>query len=425
MLLGVIADDFTGASDIANTIAKGLPGHSGLRTAQFLGVPKGPVPRTIECGVVALKSRSIPAGEAVAQSLAALEWLLQQGCRQIVFKYCSTFDSTPDGNIGPVGEALAKRLNVKGVVACPAFPRMGRTVYQGHLFVFDRLLNESGLQNHPLNPMTDPDIRRWLARQSTEPVGFVPWTIVQQGSGAIEEALAAAAGRGEALAIVDAITDADLVAIAAACRHAPLLTGGSGIAIGLPANFIAQGLASGQAPEIPVVSGPEAILAGSCSGATRAQIQNHAQGHPVLAISIDDVMAGRTTAADLVAYLREREGRAPLVYSSGDPDLVAKAQSQYGREQVAAALDALFARTAQELIAGGVRRLVVAGGETSGAVVSALDMGALSIGPEIDPGVPVLVSGGDRPIALALKSGNFGAPDFFTKALRRLAGNDG
>jgi uncharacterized protein YgbK (DUF1537 family) len=424
MLLGVIADDFTGASDIANTIAKGLPGQGGLRTAQFLGIPATPAPKNIECGVVALKSRSIPAREAVQQSLAALEWLLQQGCRQIIFKYCSTFDSTPEGNIGPVGEALAGRLGVKGVVACPAFPTVGRTVYQGHLFVFDRLLNESGLQNHPLNPMTDPDIRRWLARQSTGSVGLVPWPIVQQGAAAIEEGLAAAARRGETLVIVDAITDADLVAIGAACRQAPMISGGSGIAIGLPANFIAEGLASGQAPEAPVVSGPEAILAGSCSGATRAQVQKHAESHPVLAISVDDVMAGRTNPADLVSYLREHEGRAPLVFSSGDPDQVAKAQSRYGREEVAAALDALFARTAQALIASGVRRLVVAGGETSGAVVSALDLGALSIGPEIDPGVPVLVSGGEKPIALALKSGNFGAPDFFTKALRRLEGTD-
>jgi 3-dehydrotetronate 4-kinase len=424
MLLGVIADDFTGASDIANTIAKGLPGQGGLRTAQFLGVPADPAPKHIECGVVALKSRSIPAWDAIQQSLAALEWLLQQGCRQVVFKYCSTFDSTPEGNIGPVGETLAARLGVKGVVACPAFPTAGRTIYQGHLFVFDRLLNESGLQNHPLNPMTDPDIRRWLALQSTSAIGLVPWPVVQQGSVAVERALATAAARGETMVIVDAITDADLVVIGKACRRSPLITGGSGIAIGLPANFIEQGLALGQAPEASEIHGPEAILAGSCSGATRAQIQKHAENHPVLAISVDDVMSGKTGPEDLVAFLRMHEGRAPLVYSSGDPDQVAKAQARYGREQVAAALDSLFARTAKALIASGVRRLVVAGGETSGAVVSALDLGALSIGPEIDPGVPVLVSNGEQQIALALKSGNFGAPDFFVKALRNLEGHD-
>src|SRR4051812_11499053 len=171
MLLGVIADDFTGASDIANTLAKGLPGQGGLKTAQFVGLPQHAAPADIEAGVVALKSRSIPAAEAVAQSLAALEWLKAQGCRQFVFKYCSTFDSTPAGNIGPVGEALAQALGARGVPACPAFPTAGRTVYQGHLFIGDRLLNESGMENHPLNPMTDPDLRRWPARPCREPGG--------------------------------------------------------------------------------------------------------------------------------------------------------------------------------------------------------------------------------------------------------------
>jgi uncharacterized protein YgbK (DUF1537 family) len=421
MLLGVIADDFTGASDIANTLAKGLPGQGGLRTAQFLGVPRIPALKSVEAGVISLKSRSVPAHEAVAQSLAALEWLLAQGCRQIVFKYCSTFDSTPDGNIGPVGEALAKRLGVNGVVACPAFPTVGRTIYQGHLFVHDRLLNESGLQKHPLNPMTDPDIRRWLVQQSEHPVGLVPWSVVRLGSNAIQTALEQASQRGEVLVIVDAITDEDLVAIGSACRNAKLITGGSGIALGLPANFIAEGSVPGGAQESVGVTGPEAILAGSCSGATRAQIQEHAREHPVLAIDVDDVMAGRLGAIDLVAFIREREGQAPLVYSSGDPEQVARAQAQYGRERVAAALDQLFADTARRLVAHGVSRLVVAGGETSGAVVSALDLESLEIGPEIDPGVPVLVSSSPR-LGLALKSGNFGAPDFFIKALRRLEG---
>ena len=424
MLLGVIADDFTGASDIANTLAKGLPGQGGLRTAQFLGLPTGRASDDIEAGVVALKSRSIPAADAVRQSLAALDWLLEQGCRQIVFKYCSTFDSTSEGNIGPVGEALAARLGVKGVVACPAFPTVGRTVYQGHLFVLDRLLSESGMQNHPLNPMTDPDIRRWLARQSRAPVELVPWTTVSQGAESIRAALEEAARRNATLAIVDAITDDDLVAIGSACRHAKLITGGSGIAIGLPANFIEEGLATGQRAGRSAVGGPEAILAGSCSGATREQIRKHAEDHPVLAVGVDDVMAGRIAAADLVAFLRTNEGRAPLVYSSADPEQVATAQSRYGRERVAATLDRLFADTARALLDGGIRRLVVAGGETSGAVVSALDLGALTIGPEIDPGVPVLVSERTR-VGLALKSGNFGAPDFFGKALRALEGRNG
>src|SRR5687767_6239875 len=226
MLLGVIADDFTGASDIANTLARGRDGR-GLTTTQFLGVPTGPAPAHCDAGVVALKSRSIAPAEAVAQSLAALDWLRAQGCRQFVFKYCSTFDSTPAGNIGPVGEALADALGVKGVPACPAFPAAGRTVYQGHLFVGDRLLSESSLRTHPLNPMTDPDIRRWLGLQSRQPVGLVPHATVAKGAAAVRTALDEAATRGECLVIVDAVNDDDLFAMGEACTDQPLLTGGS------------------------------------------------------------------------------------------------------------------------------------------------------------------------------------------------------
>ncbi|MFJ1311505.1 3-oxo-tetronate kinase [Agrobacterium sp. P15N1-A] len=422
MLLGVIADDFTGASDIANTISKGLPGQGGLKTAQFLGIPFKDAPVDIEAGVVSLKSRSIPAEQAIEQSLAALTWLLAQGCRQIVFKYCSTFDSTPEGNIGPVGEALAKALGVKGVVACPAFPGAGRTVYMGHLFVKDRLLNESGLQNHPLNPMTDPDIRRWLTRQTAGKVGLVTQATVRKGADAVRDALDAASSADETLVIVDATSDDDLVTIGTAIAGHRLVTGGSGIAIGLGANFIRGGLAKGNSGGSVGMEGPEAILAGSCSGATREQVEIHSRNHPSLPIDVHSIMTGETTADTLLDFLIHHRGKAPLVYSSGTPQEVGALQERYGRQVVADRLDALFAETAQKLVASGTRRLVVAGGETSGAVVSALDLGALTIGPEIDPGVPVLLSGGDQPIALALKSGNFGAPDFFTKALERLAG---
>jgi len=414
MLLGVIADDFTGASDIGNTLAKG-----GLRTAQFHGTPQGDAPEGIVAGVIALKSRSIPAAEAVAQSLAALDWLRAQGCTQIVFKYCSTFDSTPDGNIGPVAEALAGALGVTGVVVCPAFPTVGRTVYRGHLFVNDRLLSESGLENHPVNPMTDPDLRRWLTRQTRGPVGLVDADTVRTGA---QSVLAALVDAPETLVIVDAVSDADLMTIGKAVENAPLLTGGSGIALGLPQNFYARGVASPGRVSAPRIDGPEAILAGSCSGATRGQVDLHAKSHPVLAIDVDAVMGGETTAAAVADFLLARPGQAPLAYSSSTPDQVRALQDRHGREHVSDTLDTLFGDAARLLLAGGVRRLVVAGGETSGAVVSALDLGALTLGAEIDPGVPALVSGGDDPIALALKSGNFGAPDFFAKALDVLGG---
>jgi uncharacterized protein YgbK (DUF1537 family) len=421
VLIGVIADDFTGASDIANTLAKGLPGQGGLVTSQYMGVPRGAAAPEIEAGVVSLKSRSVPVEAAVAASLEALHWLKAQGCRQVVFKYCSTFDSTPQGNIGPVAEALADALDVKGVVACPAFPAMGRTIYQGHLFVGDRLLNESGMQDHPLTPMTDADIRRWLRRQTGSDVGHVSAQVVGEGAKTIDAALRACADRGETLAIVDAVADEDLVRIGRACADAPLVTGGSGIALGLAANFIARGLAKGGRNRFEGVEGPEAVLAGSCSGRTRSQVDAHRRTHPAMAIAVEDVMEGRTSSGDLVAFIEANHGKAPLVYSSAAPEDVAAAHARHGRETVSDRLEGLFAETAKRLVDRGVRRVVVAGGETSGAVAQALDLDGLTIGPEISPGVPVLVSE-ERGVALALKSGNFGGEDFFEEALDALAG---
>jgi uncharacterized protein YgbK (DUF1537 family) len=421
MLVGVIADDFTGAGDIANTLAKGLAPQSGLAVAQYMGTPEAPAAPDVEAGVVSLKTRSVSAKSAVEQSLKALAWLKEQGCRQFIFKYCSTFDSTRDGNIGPVAEALANTLGVKGVVACPAFPTAGRTVHQGHLFVNDQLLNESGMEHHPLTPMTDANIRRWLSYQSRYPVGLVAAPIVRAGSKAVRRALDAAAERGETLVITDAAIDADLVVIGEACAGASLLTGGSGIALGLPANFIDSGEAKGAQIAFEGVEGPEAILAGSCSGATRRQIDVHAQHHPVMAISVDGVIGGEIRPETLMEFLKRNRGREPLVYSSATPDDVVAAQSKYGREAIATRLDALFAQVARQLADDGVRRLVVAGGETSGAVAQALDLGDLLIGPEIDPGVPIVISP-RRNIALAFKSGNFGRPTFFAHALSRLGG---
>jgi len=415
MYLGVIADDFTGASDIANTLAKG-----GLATTQFFGLPENSAPSACDAGVVSLKTRSIEVEDAVRQSLEALAWLQAQGCRQFVFKYCSTFDSTPRGNIGPVGEALAAALGARGVPACPAFPGTGRTVYQGHLFVGDRPLNESGLENHPLNPMTDSDIRRWLARQTRHPVGLVAWPVVKRGPKAIREALDAAASRDEHLVIVDAVDDEDLIRIGEACADAPLLTGGSGIAIGLPHQIIARGQASKQGSTFAGQHGPGAILAGSCSKATLAQVAHHGKAHPVLAVDVPALLDGRVTADDVAKFVQDNRDRAPLVYSSAAPERVRALQDKYGQAEVAHQLETLFSDVAVKIVDAGVTRLVVAGGETSGSVVAGLGLDAVAIGPEIDPGVPALAAAGRRPIALALKSGNFGAEDFFSKALRML-----
>nr|WP_319386581.1 3-oxo-tetronate kinase [uncultured Roseibium sp.] len=425
MLIGVIADDFTGASDIANTLARGIAPEGGLRTAQYPGIPDHDAPRDIDAGVISLKSRSTPVGEAVKQSLDALAWLLDQGCRQIVFKYCSTFDSTPDGNIGPVASALAGALDAKGVVVCPAFPANGRTVFQGHLFVGGRLLSESGMQNHPLTPMTDPDIRRVLGHQIAGKVGHIPYPVVAEGNVRIAEELKRHAQDSEFI-VVDAVLDADLLNIGAALADAPLVTGGSGIALGLPGNLISSGLARRSSFETPAVSGPGAILAGSCSGATLGQIAHHETRHPVYPIDVPAVLAGRVTDETLVRFITSHADRAPLIYSSGRPGAVKALQETFGREAISARLDDLFARTAQTLLQQGYRRLVVAGGETSGAVAQALARcfgnPAMMIGAEIDPGVPVLTLGKTDPVALALKSGNFGAGNFFEKALSVMAG---
>ncbi len=422
MLIGVIADDFTGASDIAVTLSKGLEGEGGLRTTQYLGIPSLPADDAVEAGVVALKSRSIPAAQAVEQSLAACEWLLAQGCEQIVFKYCSTFDSTAEGNIGPVTDALAQRLGAQRVVMCPAFPAMGRTLYQGHLFVHDKPLNESGMEHHPLTPMKDADLRRVLQRQSRNAVGHVAWQKVNQGSDALRQAIDSIGGDARILLLVDAINEQDLRTLGEACEGLPLITGGSGIALALAHNFIVRGRANGHRAAVGAVSGPEAILVGSCSGATRGQIDEHQKRHPVLMIEVKDVLTGVTNADRLVKFIQENQGRAPLVYSSGTPESVKQIQQEYGREKVAAALDKLFGETAKKLVANGTRRIVVGGGETSGAVVSALNLGALIIGEEIDTGVPAMVSAGSDPVALALKSGNFGGRDFFARAVNTLRG---
>lgn len=408
MLLGCIGDDFTGSSDLANTLAK-----QGMRTVQYTGVPAGAAGAEVEAGVVALKSRSIPAADAVAQSLAALKWLQDQGCTQFFFKYCSTFDSTPEGNIGPVADALADALDAHEVIVCPAFPGTGRSLYMGHLFVKDVLLSESGLQNHPLNPMTDPDIRRWLRPQTRHGVGHVGVDCVFAGAEAIRAGLAREHAAGKRLIVVDALRDEDLVHIGTAAAGLPLITGGSGVALGLPGNFARAGKISGGTTPWRGQGGPCVALSGSCSVATRAQVAHHRTAHPAFEIVAEDVIEGRLAPADMAARLLEAGG-IPLAYSSADPEVVAAVQARFGRERAAGALEGFFAETARQLVAGGVTRLLTAGGETSGAVVEGLGLDTLAIGPEIDPGVPALRAGAD--LVVALKSGNFGAPDFFEKA---------
>jgi uncharacterized protein YgbK (DUF1537 family) len=422
MLLGCIADDFTGATDLANNLVR-----NGMRTVQTIGVPATPLAEDVDAVVVALKSRTVPAGEAVAQSLAALEWLQRAGSRQFYFKYCSTFDSTAQGNIGPVAEALMHALGAKIAIACPAFPTNARTIYMGNLFVGEAPLSESGMRNHPLTPMQDANLVRVLQAQSRGKVGLVPWTAVAAGEEAIRARLEALESEGARLAVVDAITDADLNAIAAACAGQLLITAGSGIAIGLPGNFRRAGLLPprADAATLPRVPGLSAVISGSCSQATNAQVAHWIEsGHTAIRVdplAIAEGAGGIDVVADALRQAAPELAAGPvLFYATAAPETVKAVQARLGVAEAGALVERALSRIAQGLIAAGVTRLVVAGGETAGAVVQALGISALKIGPQIDPGVPWTATSGARPILLALKSGNFGTRDFFAKSLAQL-----
>jgi uncharacterized protein YgbK (DUF1537 family) len=415
LLLGSIADDFTGATDLANTLVR-----QGMRTVQLIDVPDAAaLPPDADAVIVALKSRTIPAAAAIGQSLAALAWLRRAGARQILFKYCSTFDSTDAGNIGPVADALLDALGGDFTVFCPAFPENGRTIYKGYLFVGDVLLSESGMRDHPLTPMTDPSLVRVLQRQTRHKVGSVPYAVVSRGPEAIRAAIATLRREGFRHAVIDAVGDGDLLALGAAIADLALITGGSGIALGVPENFRRAGLlaASQTADALPEIRGAAAVLAGSCSTATLAQIAAMRARRPVfdidpLALAAGDDVVG--AALDFAA--RELSGGPILIAASAPPDQVRQVQELLGRERAGSLIETAFAAIAAGLVARGVRRLVVAGGETSGAVVKALGVTGLRIGPQIDPGVPWTASLGHRPLLLALKSGNFGGTDFFLRS---------
>ena len=422
MKLGCIADDFTGATDLANNLVR-----SGMRVMQTFGVPSAPLSSEVDAVVVALKSRTIPAAEAIAQSLAALHWLQAQGAEQIYFKYCSTFDSTPEGNIGPVTEALMDALNCKFTIATPAFPDNGRTVFKGYLFAGAVLLNESGMQNHPLTPMTDANLVRVMQAQTQRKVGLIDHTVMAKGSQAITEKIQQLQTDGVGVAIVDATSNADLKTLGPALKGMPLVTAGSGVAIGLPANWGIE--ASEKAAALPAPSGYQAIVSGSCSLATQGQVAHFiASGQPSwqfkpLSWSTQDVPAQiKADVAAALAWAKPLLAQGPvLVYATTDADTLQKVQAKFGREQAGEWMESALAQVCLGLQALGVKQWVVAGGETSGACVQALNIAQMQIGPQIDPGVPWCFAPQHAAGHLTLKSGNFGTPDFFTKALKVLA----
>jgi uncharacterized protein YgbK (DUF1537 family) len=420
VLLGCIADDLTGATDLALMLTR-----AGMKTVQVMGVPG---PKTDFAGadavVVALKSRTNAADEAVAWSLASADALLAQGARQIFFKYCSTFDSTPRGNIGPVADALLAKLGADIALVCPAFPANKRSVYMGNLFVGDVPLAESPMKDHPLTPMRDSNLVRVLQGQTRLPVGLVRYETVAGGPTAIRAAFAELARAGTRFAVVDALLDSNLRDIGTAAADHKLITGGSGVAMGLPANFVCAGLMKEAAAPTTMAAakGRALIVAGSCSQATRGQVAAaKAAGLPALEVDALALSRGEQAAAGIVAWAKAQSPDRPvLVYSSADPAVVRRVQDQLGRESAGALVERELAAAAKMLVGDGFTRIIVAGGETSGAVVGALGVSAIEIGPEIDPGVPWTKSLGGDPVVLALKSGNFGAPDFFIKAWSKL-----
>jgi uncharacterized protein YgbK (DUF1537 family) len=418
LLLGCIADDFTGATDLANNLVR-----AGMRVVQTIGVPNAPLSAEVDAVVVALKSRTIAPQDAIGQSLQALQWLQGQGAQQIYFKYCSTFDSTAQGNIGPVTEALMHALQTDFTIATPAFPDNGRTVFKGYLFVGDVLLNESGMQHHPLTPMVDANLVRVMQAQCKSKVGLLSHKTIAQGTASIGQEITNLKQQGVRIAIVDAVSNDDLMRLGPALKGMPLVTAGSGVAIGLPQNF---GLSpTPQASVLPKASGLQAVVSGSCSQATNRQVANFkASGRPTFLI---DPLHLKGSWEDLVqealAWAQGHLATGPvLVYSTATPESVQAVQSELGVEAAGHQVEQALAAIARGLLQQGVHQLVLAGGETSGACVQALSIEQLQIGPQIDPGVPWCHAhtpmGG---VHITLKSGNFGTDDFFTKAFNFLS----
>ncbi|MEU4107477.1 3-oxo-tetronate kinase [Streptomyces sp. NPDC027717] len=418
--LGAIADDFTGATDLANNLVR-----AGMRVVQLIDVPEdggAALAQDADAVVIALKSRTVPAAEAVDASLRALAWLRGAGAEQIYFKYCSTFDSTPAGNIGPVTDALMDALDTDFTVATPAFPDNGRTVFKGHLFVGDVLLSESGMRHHPLTPMTDSDLVSVLGAQTTRPVGLIDHTVLAAGTDAVRARIGELRSAGVAFAIADAVSNDDLVRLGEAVRDLPLVTAGSGLAIGLPANWGLRPTSA--AAQLPPAGGHRAIVSGSVSVATNGQVRAFLDtGRPAFCVDPLRIASGADVTGEALAFAEAHLAEGPvLVYSTETPDAVRGVQSRLGAAEAGELVERTLAEVARGLVARGVRRLVVAGGETSGAVVQALGITGLRIGPQIDPGVPWCAAhlpDGDT-LHLTLKSGNFGGPDFFSAAFALL-----
>ncbi|CAM3647976.1 3-oxo-tetronate kinase [Polynucleobacter brandtiae] len=419
-LLGCIADDFTGATDLANNLVRG-----GMSTVQTIGIPRdSKVLLDADAIVVALKSRTISKDDAITQSLEVLSWLQSQGVQQIYFKYCSTFDSTKEGNIGPVIDALLTALNSKFTIACPAFPEAARTIYRGHLFVGNELLSDSGMKNHPLTPMTDSNLVRVLQSQTNRKVGLVDYETISKGAEAISSKFSSLQSEGVEIAVLDVLSNQDLHFIGSAIANMPLITAGSGVAIGLPRNWgLGQSNEASSDGFLKQAKGYQAILAGSCSLATNSQVDHFRKaGNPCFCIDPFALDTGEDVVRQAITWAQSFIGQRPLLfYATAQPEEVAQVQTKIGIDRAGLLVEMTLAQIAVQLVEIGIRQLVIAGGETSGAVIKALKIDQMNIGPQIAPGVPwtsAVVNG--EQIHIALKSGNFGGADFFENAFRRL-----
>ena len=413
-ILGCIADDFTGASDLAGLLAR-----SGVQVSLRLGIPETPPQDTAPIEVIALKCRTSPVDDAIQDCMEAFHWLKQAGAERFYWKYCSTFDSTAQGNIGPIAEALMAALETTQTIYCPAFPENGRSIFMGNLFVGDELLHESPMKDHPLSPMRDSNLMRLLEPQVTKPVGLANRLTVAKGVQALQEQLHALEKEGVAHVIADAVADQDLNIIAEACCNMPLITGGSALAMPLPDLYKADGVLAEDTPQmvIPETDDTAIVLSGSCSAMTRQQVAAFKPDHPSYQLSPQDLI--NDGVDDPISWLKSQDmAKTPMIYATAEPEDVQKAQDQFGTAQAGAMIENAMARLAKTAFDLGYRRFVVAGGETSGAVAQALGITSVFIGPEITPGVPwVYAEKQDQPFQLALKSGNFGQEDFFTDAL--------
>lgn len=421
--LGVIADDFTGATDIAGFLVAG-----GWRTVQLNGVPTADAPPDIDAVVISLKSRSCPVDEAVQSSQDALTWLQAQGCEQVFFKYCSTFDSTEKGNIGAVTDALLAQLDDDFTVVCPALPVNGRTVFKGHLFVGDDLLSDSGMRHHPITPMTDANLLRLMDKQSQGRSGLVQWSVIEKGADAVQARFAELKADGCRYAVTDALTAEHLQTLGEAVKDMPLVTGGSGLGAGIAYAHNGEQVDKNKARQkgLPFRGAKSVVFSGSCSQMTNRQVAAYQQQAATCVVDIAEIMQQPqnylTTVSDwLSEQLQAEKSLAPLVSATVSPSQLADIQRQYGSAEASKAVEDFFSHLSQKAVASGVKNFIVAGGETSGIVTQSLSIGGFHIGPQIAPGVPWVRSiSGD--FALALKSGNFGNEDFFITAQQWING---